>query len=113
MRLTVVTDGFRSPLAILVIAGLCASPSLPSSASAQEAVASLRGRVVDQQGGVLPGTSVVARSEDSGLFREATTESDGAFVLNGMAPGVTASRPNSPGSGSTCGRESRWPSAAR
>ncbi|MBL8144129.1 MAG: TonB-dependent receptor [Acidobacteria bacterium] len=87
MRLTVVTDGFRSPLAILVIAGLCASPSLPSSASAQEAVASLRGRVVDQQGGVLPGTIVVARSEDSGLFREATTESDGAFVLNGMAPG--------------------------
>ena len=55
---------------------------------AQQGTAELRGRVMDQQGAVLPGVSVVVRHQESGLFREAVTGSDGTFLMSGMTPGV-------------------------
>lgn len=55
---------------------------------AQQGTAELRGKVTDQQAGVLPGVTVTARHQESGLFREAVTEGDGAFLMSGMTPGV-------------------------
>ena len=55
---------------------------------AQQGTADLRGRVVDQQGGVLPGVTIVVRHQDSGLFRETVSGTDGSFLLSAMTPGV-------------------------
>ena len=41
--------------------------------AAQQGTADIRGRVVDQQGAVLPGVTVIVRNQDSGMFREAVT----------------------------------------
>lgn len=61
---------------------------LASPGFAQQGTAELRGKVSDQQGGVLPGVSVVVRHQESGLFREAITGADGSFLMSGMTPGV-------------------------
>src|SRR5688572_2285008 len=55
---------------------------------AQQGTADLRGRVIDQQGAVLPGVAIVVRHQDSGLFREAVSSADGTFLMSAMSPGV-------------------------
>jgi hypothetical protein len=62
---------------------LLASPLL-----AQQGTAELRGKVMDQQGAVLPGVTVIVRHQESGLFREAVSGTDGTFLMSGMTPGV-------------------------
>ena len=57
-------------------------------AAAQQGTADVRGKVVDQQGAVLPGVTVVVRHQDSGLFRESVTGPDGLFLMSGMTPGM-------------------------
>src|SRR5688572_12901433 len=57
-------------------------------AVAQQGTADLRGRVIDQQGAVLPGVTVVVRHQESGLFRESVSSTDGTFLLSGMTPGM-------------------------
>jgi hypothetical protein len=37
---------------------------------AQQATSDLRGRALDQQGGVLPGVGITARNQETGLFRQ-------------------------------------------
>jgi hypothetical protein len=59
-----------------------------SVASAQQGTAELRGRVLDQQGAALPAVTIVVRHQESGLFREIVSGSDGSFLLSGMNPGV-------------------------
>jgi hypothetical protein len=73
----------RRVLTVLSLLLYFSSPSL-----AQQGTADLRGRVVDQQGAVLPGVSVVVRNQESGLFRETVSGSDGTFHLSAMSPGV-------------------------
>jgi hypothetical protein len=58
-----------------------------STAAAQQGTAELRGHVVDQQGAVLPGVSVVVRNQATGMFREAVTNPDGTFFITGLTPG--------------------------
>ncbi len=57
-------------------------------AAAQQGTGELRGRVLDQQGGVLPGVTVVARNEASGIFREIVSGSDGSFFTSALTPGA-------------------------
>jgi hypothetical protein len=57
-------------------------------AFAQQGTSDLRGKVVDQQGAVLPGVSIVVRHQESGLFREIVSGEDGSFHLSAMTPGV-------------------------
>ena len=59
-----------------------------SSATAQQGTGDVRGKVVDEQGGVLPGVTVVVRHQESGLYREAVTGTDGLFLMSAMTPGV-------------------------
>ena len=59
-----------------------------TGALAQQGTADLRGRVVDSQGGVLPGVAIVVRHQESGLFRETVSSADGSFLLSGMTPGM-------------------------
>ncbi len=73
----------------LIVAGLLMAVVLPgSSLYAQQGTGDLRGRVIDQQGGVLPGVAVVARNQDSGQYRETVTTADGTFFMSGMTPGT-------------------------
>ena len=62
--------------------------SMPAVLSAQTGTADLTGKVVDQQGGVLPGVLVVARNQDSGVFRQSTSAGNGTFQFTGLMPGV-------------------------
>jgi hypothetical protein len=61
-------------IASLAIAG-------PRVAAAQETInyASISGRVIDQQGGVIPGAQVTARHVETNLAAEATTDQEGRF----------------------------------
>ena len=58
------------------------------SASAQQGTTELRGRVIDPQGAVLPGVTVVVRNQETGMFRETVSGSDGTFIASGLVPGT-------------------------
>ena len=70
------------------ILAIVAVLSMPAILSAQSGTADLTGKVVDQQGGVLPGVLVVARNQDSGVFRQSTSAGNGTFQFTGLMPGV-------------------------
>ena len=69
---------------------LCAAMSV----AAQQGTAEISGKITDESGAVLPGVAVVVTNEATGVFREATTSSEGTFFLSQLVPGryrVTAS----------------------
>jgi outer membrane receptor protein involved in Fe transport len=55
---------------------------------AQQGSAELRGRVQDAQEGALPGAAVVARNQETGMFRQVTSNADGTYFLSGVVPGT-------------------------
>jgi hypothetical protein len=61
---------------------------IPSTLAAQTGTADISGRVVDQQGGALPGVAIVARNQDSGTFRQSVSADNGTFQFPGLIPGV-------------------------
>jgi hypothetical protein len=71
---------------LLLVGGLLLG--LASPAIAQQNYSELRGRVIDQQGAVLPGATIVARNQQSGVFRETVSGADGSFFMTAMIPGV-------------------------
>ena len=63
---------------------------------AQQGRAELRGNVTDEQGGALPGVSILITNQDTGTFREVVSSADGSFFAGQMLPGtfrVTAQLP--------------------
>jgi outer membrane receptor protein involved in Fe transport len=48
---------------------------------------SIRGRVTDEQQGVLPGVAIVVTHQESGTIRETATSADGTFLVAGLVPG--------------------------
>jgi hypothetical protein len=65
-----------------------------TSAFAQIGRAELRGRVTDQQGGALPGVTVIITNQDAGTFREVVTGGEGQYFAAQLIPGtftITAS----------------------
>jgi hypothetical protein len=61
---------------------------LASPAVAQVTDATVKGRVVDASGDILPGAVVTARHADTGARREATSDGTGTFLLAGLTPGL-------------------------
>jgi hypothetical protein len=55
---------------------------------AQQGTTELRGRVVDAQGGALPGVTVTVRNQGTGMYRETVTSDDGSFIASGLVPGT-------------------------
>lgn len=49
--------------------------------------AQITGTLKDQTGGVLPGATVTARNQDTGLLRTAVTNTDGGYQLPALPPG--------------------------
>lgn len=54
----------------------------------QQGTGELRGQAVDAQSALLPGVTVVATNEASGMFRESITGPDGGFFMSALTPGV-------------------------
>ena len=77
-------DRFKAAAsAFAAFAWLLAVPAV-----AQQGTAELRGRVLDQQGGALPGVSVLITNEDTGVFREIISGADGSYFAGQLLPGT-------------------------
>jgi hypothetical protein len=73
----------------LFCAAVTAAVSLIAGTSwAQQGAAELRGTVLDQQNAVLPGVSITVRNQDTGMFRETVSNSDGTYFVSGITPGT-------------------------
>jgi hypothetical protein len=59
-----------------------------AQAAAQQGSAELRGRLFDNTGGALPGGTIMVRNQASGVYRQTTSTSDGAYFMTGLIPGV-------------------------
>ena len=76
---------------------LTSSVVLIAPASAQTTVASIRGRVTDANGAVVPGATVTLSSAGTGRSQTATTSANGTYLLNGVRAGtyrITVTGPN-------------------
>jgi hypothetical protein len=74
----------RTPLVGSVLSLLLAT-ALP--VLAQQGTAELGGKVTDEQGGVLPGVTLVITNEDSGVYREIVSGADGTYFAAQLVPG--------------------------
>ncbi len=93
MRIRQICDSLRK----IVLAGLTIA-SLAAAASAQQSgTAVLEGTVVDPQGAVVKSVPVSARQNATGISRSTTTNHEGVFVLNDLAPGAYEIRVQAPG----------------
>jgi hypothetical protein len=57
------------------------------AAEARQGTAGIRGRVMDEQKGVLPGVTVTVTHRESGVARETISGSDGTFSVGSLLPG--------------------------
>jgi outer membrane receptor protein involved in Fe transport len=57
------------------------------TAEAQQGVSAIRGRVIDEQKGVLPGATVTVTHQESGVSRETVSGPDGSFSIPALIPG--------------------------
>jgi len=72
----------------LCILAVLLSLAMVSVAGAQVITATIRGRVVDQQGGVLPGATVTARQVNTNTVRTAVTSALGTYLLPSLPAAV-------------------------
>ena len=70
------------------VALLLALVAVPVFAQSQATTAEVSGRVVDAQGGVLPGVTVTVRNEANGYVRSAVTNEQGLYSLPLLPPGI-------------------------
>src|SRR6266568_5568462 len=54
---------------------------------AQQGTAEIGGRVADEQGGILPGVTIVLTNEETGVFRAVTSGEDGSYFASQLTPG--------------------------
>ncbi|MEZ5317334.1 MAG: carboxypeptidase regulatory-like domain-containing protein [Vicinamibacterales bacterium] len=68
---------------LFVLCSIIATP-----AWAQQGTTEIRGRVIDAQEAVLPGVVIVARNQDTGMFRQTVSNADGTYLITGIPPGT-------------------------
>src|SRR4051794_14565643 len=71
----------------LLLNAIIALLTLTTAAVAQTALGTLRGVVVDQQGGALPGVTMTVRQVDTNTTATAVTGAEGQFFLPNLRPG--------------------------
>src|SRR5712691_8244328 len=57
-------------------------------AFAQQGTSEIGGKVTDDQGGVLPGVTIVLTNVNTGAFREVTSGADGSYFASQLTPGT-------------------------
>ena len=67
---------------------LAALTALSLPVLAQTTLGTVRGAVYDPQQGVVPGVTVVATDEATGVTREATTDAQGMYEISNLRPGT-------------------------
>ena len=73
---------------VVLTAAVALVGATATTALAQQGRSELRGRVTDEQGGALPGVTVVITNQESGTFREVITSGEGSYFaaqLTGFA----------------------------
>ena len=70
-------------LTVVALVGVTATPAL-----AQQGRTELRGRIIDETGGALPGVTVFIQNEADGTFREVITGADGSYFAAQLLPGT-------------------------
>lgn len=80
-------SAFRSRVVLtgLLFAALAA---FPGRAAAQTTLGTIRGTVLDPQQGIVPGATVVATDEATGVTREVQSNSEGLFEIPNLRPGT-------------------------
>src|SRR6476659_6710672 len=78
------TSGWKSVLFALTFALICT----PAFAQAGGSGISLSGTVVDKDGGVIPGATVVVKNKATGETQTLVTNSEGAYAIPGMVAGT-------------------------
>src|ERR1051325_8208627 len=76
----------RTLRSLVCLVGILASGT--TAAMAQEANAELRGRVLDAQGGVLPGVTITVTNQATGVYRATVSNEDGTYFVTALAPGT-------------------------
>jgi hypothetical protein len=84
---------YKSFLVVVCVLSFCVSVSV-----AQQRAGSLRGQVTDELGALVVGATVTLVSSD-GTQKTATTNNEGMYTFNGVAPGAYTLRVVSPGFG--------------
>jgi hypothetical protein len=54
---------------------------------AQQGTSEIGGKAVDDQGGVLPGVTIIITNEETGRTREITSGGDGSYFASSLIPG--------------------------
>jgi len=80
-----------------VLIGLIALLVTAAASEAQVLYGTLVGRVEDQSGAVLPGAKVTVVNKETGLQRETTADTDGAFAFRDLQAGIYELRIVQPG----------------
>src|SRR5580765_4041683 len=73
---------------IVLLAFVLALVSAPAFAQGASSASSLAGTVVDKDGGVVPGVTVVAKNDATGVSQNTTTNSSGVYSFPTMEPGM-------------------------
>jgi len=55
---------------------------------AQQGASEIRGRVLDEQGASVPGAAIVLTNQETGMYRQVVSGTDGTYFLAGLMPGA-------------------------
>src|SRR5258708_11080128 len=69
----------------IVVGSVVCTAAVPLRA--QQGTSEIGGKVTDEQGAVMPGVSVLVTNEESGVFREVISGSDGSYFASQLTPG--------------------------
>lgn len=87
----------RCSRTVALLLAACLFATLPNAVGAQSGTSALQGRVTDEQGGVLPGATVVLTSAATGAQRETVSNESGAYQFLAVPPGTYDLRVELPG----------------
>src|SRR5438046_7438446 len=73
---------------LLLLIVLLSSYSLTFGQSAGSTTASITGTVTDEQGAIIPGSTVTAKNLQTNLIREVQSGEDGSFIISQLPPGT-------------------------
>ena len=74
--------------AVIILAVVCLTLTLPTLTNAQVLYGALLGRVADAAGAILPGAKVTVTNKATGQSREALTDESGAFAFRDLQVGT-------------------------
>ena len=72
----------------VVVAAVAGVFVLLAARAPAQGLSDMRGTVADTSGGNLPGVTITITNQESGTFREITSNADGSWYVPGLTPGT-------------------------